>query len=408
MLMPRNPLIAIADDLTGAAEIAAFGFRHGLDSVVVTDTNTTAGGAELIVYDTDSRLDEPRVAAEKLSALGRALASRPRELLYKKTDSVLRGGVRAEVEALASALGLPRVLLLPANPTLGRRIRDGRYTVDGTPLHQTTFAHDPHHPAKSDSVRDLLGAAGSLAVAVQNSADSLPKAGLVVCNAATAGDVHAWAQHVAAGDLPAGGGEFFSALLGHRGLKPSGPSADFSPGTPTLIVSGTTSSAGALLRANARRDGLTILPMPGSIAKLHSDATAALSEWINAVHARLIESRAAVVVFDGPVVSGADVAAAIRGAFALCVRELVQRGALQHVIVEGGATSAAIARELGWRELRMVHEWAHGVASLRPGNQPAITLTMKPGSYGWPDALWQRILRSGSRVSLAVREKTLS
>lgn len=403
--MLRAPFIAIADDLTGAAEIAAFGFRHGLASIVATDANAIVGHAALVVHDTDSRLDEPRVAAEKLSALGRSLAPQAREFLYKKTDSVLRGGVRVEVEALAAALGLPRVLLLPANPSLGRRIADGRYTVNGTPLHQTAFAHDPHHPAKSDAVRDLLGDVGTLEVAVKDSTDPLPKSGLVVCNATTAADVQAWAQHVATDDLPAGGGEFFSALLARHGLKPSATPFEFSLGTQTLIVSGTTSSAGALLRAHARRDGLAILPMPAAIATPGANTTAAISDWIETVHTGLANARAAVVVYDGPIVSGPHVAGAIRRAFARCVRELVTRGALEHVIVEGGATAAAIARELGWRELRMVHEWSHGVASLRPVNQPAVTLTMKPGSYSWPGTLWRRILDARTHVSPAVREK---
>ncbi len=397
--MPRAPFIAIADDLTGAAEIAAFGFRHGLASVVAIDGTNLPDQAELIVFDTDSRLDEPRVAAEKLSKLGSALARQPRDLLYKKTDSVLRGCVRAELEALAGALGLPRVVFLPANPTLGRTIRDGRYAIDGVPLHQTTFAHDPHHPAKSDSVRDLLGSAGALPVTVHHATDALPKAGLVVGNAASAADVHAWARQITAQDLPAGGGEFFSALLGQRGLNPPAPSREFLPGSPTLIVSGTTSSAGSTLRASARRDGVTLLPLPGTIASDRATAAADIEAWTKAVRARLAESGVALIVYDGPIVSGPLVAGAIRRAFAQCVGELVQRGALQHVIVEGGATAVAIARELDWRELRLAHEWSHGVASLRPVNHASLVLTMKPGSYAWPELLWRHILHSRSRVS---------
>src|SRR4051812_19714049 len=118
--MPRLPLVVIADDLTGAAEIAAIGHRHGLSASVISAGSQATEDVELLVFDTDSRLDEPDVAAEKISTLARALRERPRALIYKKTDSVLRGPVRAELEALARGLDTPRVLLVPANPALKR------------------------------------------------------------------------------------------------------------------------------------------------------------------------------------------------------------------------------------------------------------------------------------------------
>lgn len=65
--------------------------------------------------------------------------------IYNKTDSVLRGNVTHEVEAVIQALGLDGVLLVPANPSLGRTIEGGRYFVRGRPLHETEFARDPRH-----------------------------------------------------------------------------------------------------------------------------------------------------------------------------------------------------------------------------------------------------------------------
>jgi len=402
--MPRAPIIAIADDLTGAAEIAALGFRHGLESAVVIAGTQLPAGVDLAVFDTDSRLDEPHLAAEKLTALGRALAGNPWGLLYKKTDSVLRGEVRAEIEALSGALGLPRVMLLPANPTLGRRVHDGHYTIDGVALHQTAFANDPHHPAKSDCVRDLLGP-GLRGLVIKNYTDLLPAGGIVVCNAATSEDVQGWAGRVTANDLSAGGGEFFSALLDPHGLSSSRRLANFSPPSPTLIVSGTMSSAGVMLRDNARRAGVAILPMPATIMSGDEPSLTAVEAWIESVRLHLAEAGVAVVVFDGPRASGPIVSAAIRRAFATCVSELLKREAVQHVIVEGGATAASIARELGWQELHLTHEWSHGVASLRTAKHTSIVLTMKPGSYDWPDLLWQHVLKASWRTPVALGEK---
>lgn len=387
--MARDPIIAIADDLTGAAEIAAMGHRHGLAAVVATGATISTRDVDLIAFDTDSRLDPPDVAAKKIADLARAIAPLPRSMLFKKTDSVLRGAVRAEVESLAAALGFSRIVLAPANPTLGRTIRDGRYTIAGVPLHETTFAHDPHHPARTDSVRGLLGDHGTLAVSTLNATDPLPEAGIIVGNAATSADPLAWARQISPNTLPAGGGEFFSALLTQRGFARAAAASTFSPGGPVLIVSGTASAAGEIVRAAARRDRVPIVPMP--VAAL-SDLSAA-HRWADALQTQLATANHALAVFDGPKSSDPKIATAIRATFANALRILVERRALRHLVVEGGSTAATIMHALGWRELRVVHEWAHGVGSLRaPGDFP-ITVTVKPGSYALPDSLWQHVLQ---------------
>jgi uncharacterized protein YgbK (DUF1537 family) len=377
--MSRAPILVIADDLTGAAEIGGIGHRHGLKSGVVTDTGALPGDAGLLVFDTDSRLDEPDVAAEKISRLGKILESRSCTLIYKKTDSVLRGPVRAELEALARALGWPRVLLVPANPSLGRTIESGRYAIRGTPLHETAFARDPHHPATSSDVLQLLGGHGSLPTSIGESRDAHLAAGIVIGNAPASSDVATWTQRVGAGVLPAGGAEFFSALLVSRGFAVRSSAGIPRIEGPVLVVSGTTSpTSGTRQQAAASR--LATLPMPGDPIG-----------WVSRVQPQLTGSGRILVVHEGPLSDDPTVAAKIRGGFASLVRPLISRQALRHLVVEGGATAASIAHELGWRELRVVHEWAPGVTSLRPVANPAITFTLKPGSYAWPPALWQTI-----------------
>jgi D-threonate/D-erythronate kinase len=401
--MARVPIIVIADDLTGAAEIAAIGDRHGLASIVLTDVRPPTGNAGLIVYDTDSRLDQPGVAAEKIGRLARVLVARPRDLIYKKTDSVLRGAVRAELESLAAGLGCSRVLLVPANPALGRVVRDGRYAIGGVPLHHTTFARDPHHPATTDSMRELLGNAGTLAVFTLNPTDRLPAAGLIAGNATNRANLDAWARQLSADVLPAGGAEFFSAVLSSRGLAPVAHATGFFPAAPTLVVSGTASSAGAILRDTSRRDHVPIVPMPAEALSESPAASAAATRWIDAVQNQLATAGRAIAVFDGPHSVDPRVAAAIRAAFANCVRELVGRGALRHLIVEGGATAATITGALGWNELQIAHEWSTGVASLQPVGNVPVVVTMKPGSYAWPDELWRHILHPRPASSNVVK-----
>ncbi len=151
----------IADDLTGAAELAGVGLRYGLSAEVVSAPET-GGDAELVCVDTDSRSCPPEDAGCRAAeAAGKLRASRA-EWIYKKVDSVLRGHIVAELEAIMAQFRLNRALLLPANPVLGRIIRDGQYLIGGKPIHETDFRFDPEYPRSASSVRMMIGTPDSL------------------------------------------------------------------------------------------------------------------------------------------------------------------------------------------------------------------------------------------------------
>jgi uncharacterized protein YgbK (DUF1537 family) len=70
------------------------------------------------------------------------------------------------------------------------------------------------------------------------------------------------------------------------------------------------------------------------------------------------------------------------------------------LLVEGGATSSAIVRGLGWRELTVTSEIAPGIVSLAVPAVPAVNprrITLKPGSYPWPEGPWPEGLYSPER-----------
>ncbi len=145
----------IADDLTGAAEIGAVGLRHGLTAEIVRHGQPGAS-TDLVCVDTDSRACHPAEAAKRAAAAAELLQTAGARWIYKKVDSVLRGQVTAELEAVMKQLKLARALLLPANPSLGRTIKDGHYFLGGRPLHKTEFARDPHFPRRSSQVLRLV------------------------------------------------------------------------------------------------------------------------------------------------------------------------------------------------------------------------------------------------------------
>ena len=376
--MPADSMLAIADDLTGAAEIAAVGHRAGWPAEGITRWSKPREGA-LTALDTDPRLSPSEAAGRALSVIGRSVARDENNFVFKKTDSVLRGPVLAEVTALAAALGRSRVLLVPANPSLGRVIRDGHYFVNGVPLHETAFARDPHHPARTADVAALLGAGASVQVCKPD--DPLPATGVIVGAAESADDIAAWARRLDSTVLPAGGRDFFTAALHALGLARDGADNTFAPAPPTLLVRGSLASPTRL------DDGLE-LP-----ARVVAGDEIALDRWIEHVLAALeTESFVAVACArsDEP-----DAPMRIRAAFAELVRCAVEADTVRHLMVEGGATAASIFNVLGWQRLGVGREWVPGVATLRPVDHESIAVTMKPGSYVWPDELWSHVTTTG-------------
>ena len=138
-------IFGLADDLTGALETGAK-FR---DAIVTT------GGFSLdravVAVDTETRHMTPERAADVIRQ-----TAREAKLIYKKTDSALRGNIAAELRALMGVFPNRRVIYAPAYPDLGRTVKNGCLFIDGVPAHQTAFARDPMNPVSDSDIRKLL------------------------------------------------------------------------------------------------------------------------------------------------------------------------------------------------------------------------------------------------------------
>ena len=117
-------IAVIADDFTGAAEMAGIGLRYGLD-VELSTTIPENAKAELLVLDTDTRSMKEDDAVDVVSKVTDSMMELHPEMIFKKIDSVLRGHVIAELSAQLKILELRKALIVAPNPSLGRAIRDG-------------------------------------------------------------------------------------------------------------------------------------------------------------------------------------------------------------------------------------------------------------------------------------------
>ena len=390
--MPR--ILVIADDLSGAAEITGIGARHGLAARLERDA-PLAVHEGLTVIDTDTRLLPQDEAAERLRRFVRHLKAGDFDLIYKKTDSALRGPLLAEIEALMEAFGSRAALLVAQNPSRGRTIDRGEYRIDGVPLTETSFAHDPEYPARTARALDLLGKSAHRPTRCLAAGEALPADGVNIGEAATTADVRRWADRISAAEsttyLPAGGADFFDALLAARGLGSSRPYLDALPPGRTLLVCGTAPAFSAEVVARAAKEDIAVCPMP---EHAHVGAVAGLEAWHGAVRRALESSGRAVVVIQRPLDRSPGAPQRFQAALAEVVGRLLSTPhAADNLLVEGGATASAVCRRMDWHHLEVEGEFAPGVVQMRAlrgdgGGEHRIVI--KPGSYAWPEAVWKK------------------
>jgi len=351
-------IVVIADDLTGAAELAGAALAYGLSAEVQTvfepDTQ-----AEVVCVDTDTRMLPPDQAAACVAAVARAVVATKPAWLFKKCDSVLRGPVLAEARATAAAAEKKRLLILPANPSRQRIIRGGRYLIDGRPLDETAFAHDPAHPRTSALVTALLG-------------EDL--AGVETPDIETEADLARLAATTDRSTLSVGAADFFTALLqvrvGPRITPP--PPALATPAGATLSVCGSAASW-TQRRSEAAAHHIPFFARPYDLD--------------GAARALRLPGWALLGIGEVGGVSSATLSAELAVAAASLVSA---ENKIVAFLLEGGATARAVVNRLGWTRLESCQVSAQGVGVLRPAHAAGPLLYIKPGSYAWPTEIWPR------------------
>ncbi|MBN1507090.1 MAG: four-carbon acid sugar kinase family protein [Sedimentisphaerales bacterium] len=384
-------IVVIADDITGAAEIAAIGWRRGLSAQVQT-TLAPRAEADLVAIDTDTRSATTDTARRIVGDLSERLRTLPVQWCFKKVDSVLRGNVGAEIEVLMKALGKTHTILAPANPSKGRVISNGRYYINNVPLDETEFADDPEHPARYSSVVDMLTVSEGFPVHASDlTTYTGQETGLVLAQAEIVNDLAQWAERLDECTLAAGGADFFQAILDKRltsGKTLPGKTLTPMKG-PKLFVCGSRSETSRRAVAEACRAGIPVCPMPEALlTSPRPSDEGLLRQWADDIVAALAASECAVIAMGQPERYSAPSAHDIRTQAATLVQQVADRTRIREVFIEGGATAGAILRRLGWDTLDVRGEYGPGVVRLGVRKSPEQTVTLKPGSYPWPDGLW--------------------
>lgn len=380
-------VLALADDLSGANEVAAV--LAGLPQHTDGDAARTAqsvsaivriiprpGGpddAAVTVVNTTNRHGTAREAADRLLAVLTAHPAGRGRALFLKFDSLLRGHVGAQLQAVRE---LTPVLFCPAIPELGRTVLDGALRVDDRPLHESAlWAAEPLAPARTIAAQLASAPTRHLGLSTIRAAglgEALARAAeggaVVVCDAESTGDVERIAAAgLAQGFVLAGAAGLAAALGPQLALQESAPVEPPQPRrADVLIVLGTASTA-----ARRQADELVAAGVP--VHRLRPEQ----------IEGFPLEHKGTVAV-----IVDAAVDPAISGALTAALAGLVQHHhADRHLVLSGGETAQSVLAALGVTELVPLLQ-AHPGAVVSTAADGRLVAT-RPGSYGAPSSLLQ-------------------
>lgn len=366
-------LIVIADDLTGAAEMAGIAWRMGF-SVRLDMTYPRDGvSSDVYVIATDTR----QMQAEEASKETLQIVSQLKSLfpsfddlhLFKKTDSALRGNIVTELKSLMSGSGKKRALLLAQNPSKGRFIIGGKYEIDGIPLDETPFSSDPEFPVWTSNVSQLLAGTHHLSLG------SSIREGINVADAASKEEIVLQLNKADKDTLLAGGADLFKAYIQRFTNKAEANPLHHNRANieKTLLLQGSTQSS-------PFGKGMKEMLMPNNV--FHGDSP---KKWIEELKECFVNESSMAIRIAQRSEGGKAYAIRLRRIMAEAAEQiLANRQAPTHVLIEGGATAFAVLDKLGWNSLNVEKEIAPGIVTLSHKN---FLITVKPGSYPWPSEL---------------------
>lgn len=357
-------LIVIADDITGAAEMAGIAHGHGVKTELMLSSGSIlhVPPSTLLVIAIDTRSMSEQEAVRETRRMAALL---PKEAkVFKKVDSALRGHIVAELHTLIEATGKKRAVCLPANPSKGRIVKDGIYYIiekggKRTPLSETAFSFDPEFPAHTSLLSKRFPDA--------------EEKHIIMPDAENKDDMLRAITHYDDGQtLFAGAADLFELLITQ--WVPDTPRPQATSQQPhsdhILVLCGSTQS-------NPDSLSLPVAPMPVGVY----EGTAQPTSWTAEAQAAYEAAGSLILSIPHHHLTGRDVAVRLRNTMAEVACTLIKRKPPSHLYIEGGATAFSLLRLLGWSHLEVVAQQAPGVVTLQAPD--GMLVTLKPGSYPW-------------------------
>jgi uncharacterized protein YgbK (DUF1537 family) len=403
----------IADDFTGATDLASMLVRHGMATVqVIGVPSGPLPEADAVVVALKSRTTPVgQAVAESLAAAEALLAAGARQLFFKYCstfDSTEAGNIGPVADALLKRLGSGFAIACPAFPANGRSIYQGHLFVGQRLLNESGMESHPLTPMTDPDLVRVLGrqtdgAVGLVpfavvdqgAAAIRQAMTQLAESGrrYAILDAVTDAHLLAIGEAVAAHALVTGGSGVAMGLPANfrrAGLLAERRDAAALPPPRGLcaVVAGSCSRA-TLGQIGFARDHVPVLELD---ALATPDAAALARQALDWVEGKLDAARPVVIAASASPEKvaalqqklGREAAGAlIEDALAAIAAGLVARG-VGRLVAAGGETSGAVVQRLGIVTLRIGAEIDPGVpwTFAEPGS---LHLALKSGNFGARD-----------------------
>lgn len=409
---------AIADDFTGATDLASVLASVGRDVVVAFDERSLADaadeGADAVVVALKSRTAPVAEAVADTAGAARSLRAWGAQQFYLKYcstfDSTSEGNIGPAIDALLDELGLGTALAAPAYPANGRTVYQGHLFVWHDRLDESPMRHHPLTPMRDSRLSRLLEPQTALPVeslfldAVRSGPEAIRAAladtgrRTVVADAIADDDLRALALAAGPHVLLTGGAGLALGLGASEATHADRTLPHGAPAGGQLVVSGSASAMTRSQIAHARAEIPTVKLDLARIAAGH-DLVPELVAWVrerwaeDAERPVLVYATDSLDDLDGVAETDRDaVAGRIEHALAGVARETLGHG-LGALLVAGGETSGRVVQTLGIDAIRIGPALAPGVvwAEAEPGgpgtaataDQPTrIAIALKSGNFG--------------------------
>ena len=414
--MSKPILGCIADDFTGATDLATMLVQNGMRTVQVVfvpGPNDPVPEADALIVALKSRTAPVEEAvANSRAALAWLRHAGCTQFFFKYCstfDSTDEGNIGPVADALLEDLGAGFALACPAFPANGRSVYQGHLFVGAQLLNESGMQDHPLTPMKDANLVRVLsrqtgGTVGLVAYpTVVQGAQGIRKAmtGLKeqgrrygIIDAVTNDDLVAIGEAAANHALITGGSGIAMGLpenFRRAGKLPIRTDAGILPEVDghAAVLAGSCSRATLFQIAKARDHMPTLELDPLSTP----DAGALAAEALAWITGKLGPTPVLIAASAPPDkvaalqarLGRAEAGAMIEQAMAEIAEALVARG-VRRLIVAGGETSGAVVQRLGISQLRIGEAIDPGVPwTYAEGSGPAMRLALKSGNFGAPD-----------------------
>ena len=400
---------AIADDFTGASDLANTLAKAGMSTVQFAGPGQAAPNCEAGVVSLKTRsIPAADAVRQSLDAARWLLGQGCEQLIFKYCstfDSTPQGNIGPVAEALLDLLGAEIAIVCPAFPGAGRRIFMGHLFVGDRLLSESGMQNHPLTPMTDPDIRRWLrrqtkGDVGGIHLDTVRGGERALRAALageiradrrlVVTDAVTDGDLMTIGAAAADHKLVTGGSGIAQGLPENFRVKGklSGKTAELPVARGRgVVLSGScsTASQAQVARYRAANPGLAIDPGDLMLGTMTVERAAA---WIGEQDGRtpIVYSTAEPKsVSEAQARFGRElVAARIEDFFAALARHLADTGT-RRFVVGGGETSGAIVEALGLSSMQVGPEIDPGVPVLVADRGGPVGLALKSGNFGAPD-----------------------